>query len=115
MVTNTNSFDTGSSVDSLNPSPYSANRAKIPFISQVSNFVSRCSELKNYKSKLEDETKRLELQIRQMNDSLGKTIKKESRVMQYLSWFYKLKTRVMEQPFHQDRGNTKVCQGPQRL
>jgi hypothetical protein len=82
----------------LNPRPHSANRAKIPFISQVSDFIAQrkkeCIELKKYKTYLESETKGLERQINQMNDSLGKTIKKEWRVMHYLGWFYKLKQEL---------------------
>ena len=97
-ISDTDSFNRESSGDSLNPNPYSANRAKIPFVSQVSNFIAQrkkeCSEIKNYKSNLEDETKRLERQINQMNDNLGKTIKKERHVMHYLVWFYKLKQEL---------------------
>jgi hypothetical protein len=84
--------------DSLNPRPHSANRAKIPFISQVSDFIAQrkkeCIELKKYKTHLESQTKRLELQINRLKDNLGKTIKKESRVMHYLDWFYELKQEL---------------------
>ena len=97
-ISDTNSSFIESSGDSLNPKPYSANRAKIPFISQVSDFIAErkkeCIELKKYKAHLESQTKRLELQINQINDNLGKTIKKERHVMHYLGWFYKLKQEL---------------------
>jgi hypothetical protein len=65
-LSDTNSLNRENPDDSMNGMPCLANRVKIPFISQISNFIAKmkreCSEIKNYKAYLESETKRAELQ-----------------------------------------------------
>ncbi len=96
----TNSLNRERSGDSSDSNPYSANRVKIPFISQVSGFIAQrkreCIELKKYKTHLESETKRAQAQRNHVNENLAKTIKKESHAMHYFEWFYKLKQELWD-------------------
>ena len=86
--------------DTLYPNPHSANGIKIPFISQISDFIAQrkkeCIELKKHKTHLEIETKRAELQEKRIKENLVKTIKKERLVMHCFEWFYKLKQELWD-------------------
>ncbi len=45
---------------------------------------------------MESKTKRAEVQRNQVNENLGQTIKKESHIMHYLEWYYKLKQELWD-------------------
>lgn len=78
----------------------SDNDVKIPFISQVSNFIAQkkkeCNIIKANKIKLAKQVNRLIIQKNQTKDNIDKIIQKENYIMHYLNWFYKLKKELWD-------------------
>jgi hypothetical protein len=75
-------------------------KIKIPFISQISNFISQkkkeCSKINHQKIRLEEEINRKILQRDQVKDNLAAFFEKEKYVKDYLHWFYKLKIELWD-------------------
>ena len=75
-------------------------KIKIPFISQISNFIAQkkkeCIEIDHRKIRLEEEIKRKILQRDQVKDNLADIFKKEKYVKNFLQWFYKLKKELWD-------------------
>ena len=79
---------------------FSDNDVRIPFISQVSNFIAQkkkeCDIIKASKIKLAKQVNRLTIQKNQTKDNLDKIIQKENYIIHYLNWFYKLKKELCD-------------------
>ena len=79
---------------------FSDNDVRIPFISQVSNFIAQkkkeCDIIKANKIKLAKQVNRLTIQKNQTRDNLDKIIQKENYIVHYLNWFYKLKKELWD-------------------
>jgi hypothetical protein len=73
---------------------------KIPFVSQISIFISQkkkeCAEIERYNNFLVKETKRLELRGSQANNNLKKINRNESYAMHFIGWFYRLKKELWD-------------------
>ena len=70
------------------------NEIGIPFISQVSTYIAQkkieCVKVANFKVKLKDDIKKLEIQRSKITDRLDRIKQEETTVLSYLRWFYNL-------------------------
>jgi hypothetical protein len=90
-------------MDLSNPKPKQSAiqiEKKALFASQVSGFIDQkkkeCSQLKDYREKLINDIKGLELQKNKVIDSINKANEKEKSAMSYLGWFNRLKKELYD-------------------
>jgi len=73
---------------------------QIPFISKVQHYIDQkkngCIDLKNYKRRLENENKRLAVQLNQKRFDFDLITQEEKYVMYYIDWFYDLKIEIWD-------------------
>jgi hypothetical protein len=88
-----------------NPNPKqkgvgSLTQTQIPFISKVQRYIDQKKkeliDLKNYKKRLENENKRLAVQLNQKRFNLDLIKQEEKYVMYYIDWFYDLKREMWD-------------------
>ena len=82
---------------------YSSNVKRVPFVSQISNFISQSKKeyfnLEDNKKKLKEEIKSLQIQKIQAERKLYQTNQREKKVIHYVDFFDSLK-RVMGKVFY---------------